>query len=71
MTWGPEQRDRYDQILEEAFDRLREFPDLGLPVPGKPSSIREMILEHHIIQYRREAERVVILRIVGHRQRRR
>ena len=70
-TWGPEQRDRYDQILEDGFDRIRQFPDLGLAAPGKSSTIRELILEHHIIQYRREAERVVILRIAGHRQRRR
>lgn len=70
-TWGIQQRDRYDQVLEDGFDLIRTHPDIGVAAPGRPSTIRELILEHHIIQYRREADRVVILRLVGHRQRRR
>ncbi len=69
--WGDEQEERYRQVLYGGFYTIRLHPDIGRQSPGRSSNIREHILEHHIIQYRREAERVVILRIVGHRQRRR
>jgi toxin ParE1/3/4 len=69
--WGDEQEERYRQALYDGFHNIRQHPDIGRQAPGRTSNVRELILEHHIIQYRREPERVVILRIVGHRQRRR
>lgn len=69
--WGDEQEERYRQVLYTSFQNIRQYPDIGHPSPGKRSNNRELVIDHHIIQYRREAERVVILRIVGHRQRRR
>ena len=66
--WGEDQRDRYEAILYAAFRRLRDFPDLGHPAEGKPSNIRILHLEHHNIHYRREPERIVILRIVSPRR---
>jgi plasmid stabilization system protein ParE len=70
-TWGTGQRDRYEDILYAAFERIGVFPEIGHPVEGRPSNIREFHLRHHIIQYRREPERVIILRIVNPRRRRR
>ncbi len=69
-TWGTGQRDLYENTLYEAFERIRIFPDIGHPAAGQPSNIREYHLEHHVIQYRRESSRVVILRIVSPRRRR-
>lgn len=69
-TWGIDQRDRYESLLYAAFDRIRDFPDIGHPAPGGRSNLREYHLEHHIIRYRREPDRVVIVRILSSRQRR-
>jgi plasmid stabilization system protein ParE len=69
-TWGTGQRDRYETILYDAFERIRTFPDIGHPAEGRPANIREYHLEHHVIQYRREPDRIVILRIVNPRRRR-
>ena len=66
--WGTGQRDSYEQILYAAFERLGAFPDLGHRADGKPSNIRVYHLEHHNIVYRREPERIVILRIVSMRR---
>jgi plasmid stabilization system protein ParE len=70
-TRGSGQRDIYDQILDDAFHLIQEFPDIGHPAQGRSSDIREFHLEHHVIQYRREADRVVILRNMNPRRRRR
>jgi len=69
-TWGSGQRERYEDVLYAAFERIRTFPEIGHPVVGRPSNIREDHLEHHIIYYRREPDRIVILRIVSPRRRR-
>ncbi|MBA2469754.1 MAG: type II toxin-antitoxin system RelE/ParE family toxin [Chloroflexia bacterium] len=69
--WGSGQRGIYDQILDDAFHLIQQFPDIGHPAEGQPSNVREYHLRHHVIQYRREPERVVILRIVNPRRRRR
>jgi len=69
-TWGTGQYEAYRKVLDNAFERLGAFPEIGHPAAGRPSSIREYHLEHHVIQYRRELTRVVILRIVSPRRRR-
>lgn len=69
-TWGSDQEEDYRRILQDAFERIQAFPDIGHAVEGKSSTVREYHLRHHIIQYRREPDRVVILRIVNPRRRR-
>lgn len=69
-TWGTGQRDAYEDVLYSAFERIHVFPDIGYPAFGKPSSIREYHIEHHIIYYRRETDAVTILRIVSPKRRR-
>jgi len=69
-TWGSDQEDVYRQLLRDAFERIQSFPEIGHPVEGRPSNVREYHLRHHLIQYRREPDRVVILRIVNSRRRR-
>lgn len=69
-SWGIGQHDAYRQVLDNAFERIGIFPDIGHPAGGQPSNIREYHLRHHVIQYRREPDRVVILRIINPRRRR-
>lgn len=61
----------YRRVLDETFERISVFPEIGHPVDGRPSNIREYHIRHHLIQYRREPDRVVILRVVNPRRQRR
>jgi plasmid stabilization system protein ParE len=70
QTWGSGQEDRYRLVLLSALERIRMFPDIGHPAEGRPSTIRIYHLRHHFIQYRREPDKVVILRILNPRRRR-
>ena len=58
----------YDLILLNAIDILSRNPDLGHRAEGKPSNLRVYHLEYHNIVYRREPERIVILRVVSPRR---
>jgi len=69
--WGSDQEEAYRQLLRDAFVRIQSFPEIGHPAEGQASNVREYHLRHHVIQYRREPDRVVILRIVNPRRRRR
>ena len=69
-TWGTGQRDAYQKILEPAYRRIGDFPDIGKPVEDGPPRLRELVLRHHTIVYRRDPNRVTILRIRSHRRRR-
>ena len=68
--WGTGQRAVYRDVLESAFRRIGEFPDIGKRVDDGTPRLRELVLRHHTIVYRRDPDRVTILRIRGHRQRR-
>ena len=72
QTWGPGQRDAYQQRLGQAFLTIRDFPDIGHPL-GADGRIRAFHLEHHTILYRHDADAnlVTILRIVNPRRLRR
>ena len=47
QQWGEDQLEAYWSTLWDAFDRIRQFPDLGRPVDGLSPNIREHILRHH------------------------
>jgi plasmid stabilization system protein ParE len=68
--WGTGQRAVYRDVLEAAFRRIGAFPDVGKSVQNGPPWLRELVLRHHTIVYRRDPDRVTILRIRGHQQRR-
>ena len=67
--WGTGQRAAYREVLESAFRRIGDFPDIGRPAESGPAGLRELVLRHHTIVYRRDSARVTILRIRGHRRR--
>ncbi len=68
--WGTGQRDVYQGVLLSAFRRIGDFPEIGRAVADGPSGLRELVLRHHTIVYRRDPNRVTILRIRAHRRRR-
>lgn len=67
--WGSGQRTVYRKLLENAFRRISDFPEIGRPVADGPPGLRELVLRHHTIVYRRDPEHVTILRIRTHRRR--
>ena len=66
--WGSGQRAIYREVIESAFRRIGDFPDIGRPVEIGPPGLRELVLRHHSIIYRHAPDRVTILRIRGHRR---
>lgn len=70
-TWGTDQREAYRRTLENAFQHIRAFPEIGRVVEDGDPTIREFHLEHHTIVYRRDTAAVVILRVVNPRRLRR
>ncbi len=64
-TWGDEQADDYERVLDAAFQRIRAFPEIG---HVRNDGIREYALQHHLIVYRFEAETVTILRVLHPRR---
>jgi plasmid stabilization system protein ParE len=68
QTWGTGQRDEYREILEAAFRRIQQYPEIGRPAKTGREGTREWILPHHIIVYRRSGNIVTILRIKNPRR---
>lgn len=68
--WGEEQVVAYWSTIWDAAQLLRRFPEMGRP--GLRPDEREYLLPHHIIVYRFDESRnlIVILRIVSHGRRR-
>jgi plasmid stabilization system protein ParE len=66
--WDEIQKDRYQAVLESAFDRLRAFPELGKDT-GR--GIREFPAAQHILLYRYDGDTVTILRVIHPRRLRR
>jgi toxin ParE1/3/4 len=71
QTWGETQRDTYDEVIWNALEHIRRFPEIGHPAPGR-SGEREYVLRHHTIAYQFDAQvnAVTILRIISNRRRR-
>jgi plasmid stabilization system protein ParE len=66
QQWGTGQRATYRHVLESAFRRIGDFPDIGKVVENGPPHLRELVLRHHTIVYRRDPDRVTILSILSH-----
>ncbi|HYI25070.1 MAG TPA: type II toxin-antitoxin system RelE/ParE family toxin [Thermomicrobiales bacterium] len=69
-TWGDDQVDAYWSIIWDSLQRIRSFPEIGKQ--RRHAQEREFLLPHHIAIYRWDPQvnRVTILRIRSHRQRR-
>ena len=62
--WGAEQADRYLDLIQAGFDRLRENPFLGTDCSSIRSGYRRLTVERHRIFYTVEAKRVEIVRVL-------
>ncbi len=67
-TWGDEQADMYERLLDDAFQHTRSFPRIGRV---RDDGVREYAMRHHVILYRYEAETVIIVRVLHPRRLRR
>ncbi len=64
-TWGDEQADDYERLLDTAFHRLRSFPELGRE---RDHGTREYPLQPHVVLYRYQDDTVSILRVMHPRR---
>lgn len=62
-VWGLEQADRYIAGIRKTFDRLLEFPKIGLAV-HESADIRQALFGQHRILYRETAKGIEIGRVV-------
>ncbi|MBK1634375.1 MULTISPECIES: type II toxin-antitoxin system RelE/ParE family toxin [Rhodovulum] len=63
--WSMVQADRYTDILEDTFDRLLFMPEMARERPEFDPPVRIHPSAEHLIIYRIEEGRLVILRILG------
>ena len=63
-TWGIEQADRYNHSLNDVFDRLASFPEIGRDRPDIGAGVRVFRAERHVVLYRIELNGIVVLRVV-------
>jgi toxin ParE1/3/4 len=61
--WGAEQADRYLDLIQAAFDRLRENPFLGTDCSSIRLGYRRLTVERHRIFYIVARERIEIVRV--------
>ncbi len=61
-NWDMDQAEKYQLLLDEAFQRIKQFPELG---KDAGSGVRELVLRHHIVLYRYDDDTVSILRVLN------
>lgn len=69
--WGSRQVATYRSVLYAAFRRIQTFPEPGRVVSPDDPDLRELVLDHHTIIYRRDPDAVTIPRVVSPRRLRR
>lgn len=67
-TWSEDQAERYMDLLEEAFERLRAMPGIARERQEFTPPVRIHPAASHLIIYRIENDHLAILRILGGRQ---
>jgi toxin ParE1/3/4 len=65
-TWGSEQQDRYLLLLNEAFDRLLHFPEIGRERDDVSPGVRSYRAGEHIIWYRTNHQ-ISVVRVLHRR----
>jgi toxin ParE1/3/4 len=61
--WGAEQRDSYSVTLNDALDRLAQFPELGEARDDLAPGVREWHVAQHVMFYRVTPKTIGLLRI--------
>lgn len=65
--WGLARAERYVRELQEAFERLVMFPELGRDVGHLRAGMMGMASGSHLVFYRRRPEGVLIVRVLHER----
>jgi toxin ParE1/3/4 len=66
-TWGPEQAQRYLDILEACFSRIVRSPKIGRPCNRICKGYRRIEHEKHVIFYRADQDGILIGRVLHQR----
>lgn len=66
-AWGGEQAASYQRVIEDAFERLLDHPELGVAREDIAAGARVLIVKHHRVIYRFTDAQVMILRILHER----
>ncbi len=67
-TWSIDQADRYIDNLVSIFETIATMPALAHERKEFAPPVRIHALERHLIVYRIDADRVVVLRVLGAKQ---
>lgn len=67
-TWSAEQADRYLDALEAAFETLRAMPEIARERDEFDPPVRVHPSAQHVIVYRVEGDRLIVLRVLGGRR---
>ena len=65
--WGMQQAEHYLSLLHLGIDRLSDMPKLGLACDEIHPGYRKLLIEKHVVYYRRDDHRVFIIRIIDQR----
>jgi toxin ParE1/3/4 len=63
-TWGRDQRNAYRLLIDDAFERLLDFPEIGRVRVEVAEGIRSYPIGEHVIWYGVEANDMVIFRVL-------
>jgi plasmid stabilization system protein ParE len=61
--WGAVQRDLYATTLNDALDRLSQFPELGEARDDLAAGVREWHVAQHVMFYRSTPKTIRLIRI--------
>ncbi len=64
--FGVEAADRYIELIDAAFARLSEFPELGRMRDELRPPVRQLILRAHNVFYRFVNGEIVVVRLLHH-----
>jgi toxin ParE1/3/4 len=68
LNWGEAHARRYQAALDRALNLLGEFPQMAPRRPTLPPEFRGRLVEHHVIYYRIESDRIHVNRILHERR---
>jgi toxin ParE1/3/4 len=63
-TYGRERAESYLRAIDQAIDRVREFPEIGAIYPGLRPPLRSITSGKHRIFYERSGDVIMIIRVL-------
>jgi toxin ParE1/3/4 len=66
-TWGNEQAVAYEAVIDQTLRQLAAFPGLGRRQDDVVPGCRSYSVERHVVYYRIEHQRVLIIRVLHQR----